>query len=495
MWKTLFIALGIILLLCICVAAAISIVHTTELPRILTERSLEKKLGTEVFIHQLTTEWGNDTQLSGIRFQLPTEQPWFVEIDSVRVKHNHLLNALIGNLKLFSIQTEGAALRLYSDDKDIVRFTAGNADITVHIQYNTGEEKATVSTILIDDKNFGHIKTIVSVNEQEVQIKDIDGTVFTGEVSGQTDIQMDNWKQTRVEIAWQNVDLRRLGQWLPEAAPWLGVTTGRIEIEPSEQKHPLEPLSFNADININNDIFGDLNMESVRFSGAVGRKRFLLTDIFMPVLDGIVQGRMRLSKKEHGFFLYTKCSFNDLNLNRAAKIFAQNPNDIVGRLNGNGYLMTSLTMEDMSGSVNLALQGSNLAGSRIVGTLYNALNLKSNVSDPRGHGWAELRFSGKQLNIADFYYYNRGVEILGEGRILNLSQGKNSPVQGAVLATTRPLKDINLPGMETLDKLLFFAQKDTASVQIGGTVDDIQVEVVALPQIRSFLRNLLGGSD
>jgi len=221
--------------------------------------------------------------------------------------------------------------------------------------------------------------------------------------------------------------------------------------------------------------------------------RLLVTAFEVPLFDGLIEGRARLTRKEDSSMMYVNCTLTDIDLHRAAEAFSEKPGTIAGRLNGRGFLTGSLEFDDMSGDIDLRLSESNLAEHPVIGTLYNSLNLKLADAEPRGYGRVRLRFQGRRLGIRDFYYYNRGVEVLGAGAIEDFLKGNASPVEGTVLATTRPLKELDLPGVETLDKIMYFAQQELTTVKVDGTLGDVQVKVVALPQVQSFLNKLLGG--
>lgn len=61
------------------------------------------------------------------------------------------------------------------------------------------------------------------------------------------------------------------------------------------------------------------------------------------------------------------------------------------------------------------------------------------------------------------------MEVRGAGAIKDLSLGLDSPVEDYAIGSTRPLKEIRLPGAAELDKLMTSLQKSVASVRIEGT--------------------------
>jgi hypothetical protein len=485
----------ILILLPLFCAIAFHIILFTDLPKTVTEKSLREKLQTEVTIKKLKTEWEGYSHLTGVSIRLPVKRKCFLNIESVRVKHNNPVELLIGkNLKVSSLKAEGAKLRLYQKgiEKDVKALSVGNAEISIAVKDLNSDNKS-ISTIMIEDKDLGHIDARASFKDNLININRIDGRLFEGDFTASAVVEPNQWDKTQINVSWKDLDIRQIGRWWPKADELLGVTSGKIEIKPSESRRPLEPLAVNGHVNMKGKIFKDLKTEGFEFNGAIGLKRILLTGFEMTMLDGYVRGNARVSKKADGYFFYTNWNLDNIDVNEVAAFFPAKKR-MAGRINGKGYFMTSVRMNDMSGYLNLTLKESNLANNKIIGTLYNSLNLKLDASKPRGHGRAELRFNGTKLEISDFYYYNRGAEIRGTGVIRNLRQGMDSPVEGVVMATTRPFKEIDLPGINILDKFLYLAQREMASVRVDGTLEDTQVKVVALPEIQSILTRLLGGT-
>lgn len=93
--------------------------------------------------------------------------------------------------------------------------------------------------------------------------------------------------------------------------------------------------------------------------------------------------------------------------------------------------------------------------------------------------------------MPSFEYFNRGVEIRGAGQIKDIHAGGDSLVEGYAVASTRVLKGVSLPGVQSLDRLMASLQTGAAAVQIEGTLGDVQVKAVPLPLVSSEFRRLL----
>ena len=69
--------------------------------------------------------------------------------------------------------------------------------------------------------------------------------------------------------------------------------------------------------------------------------------------------------------------------------------------------------------------------------------------------------------------------------------GEQSPIDGYVMATTRPLKGQKLPGLADLDRLLSSLQKNVVTVTIHNTMGEPRVKVVPFAQVQTALKGLL----
>ena len=154
---------------------------------------------------------------------------------------------------------------------------------------------------------------------------------------------------------------------------------------------------------------------------------------------------------------------------------------------------SAVILRRLTGTADFQLNETDLVNNNVIAILYNSLNLKFNQAQPTGVGQISLRAEGPTLQIPSFYYFNRGVEVRGAGAIKDLNQGKDSPVEGYAIGSTRPLKGIHLPGVEELDKLMTSLQKGAASVRIEGTLGKPEAKVVSFPEISSAVRRLLWG--
>jgi hypothetical protein len=101
-----------------------------------------------------------------------------------------------------------------------------------------------------------------------------------------------------------------------------------------------------------------------------------------------------------------------------------------------------------------------------------------------------LRLEDYTLLIGEVEYFNRGVDIVGSGRVEDLRMGEASPVSGVAVARIRPLRDlrVGLPLISEVDELLAALQSGGASIVISGTVADRRLDRATEREIRQAVR-------
>ena len=81
----------------------------------------------------------------------------------------------------------------------------------------------------------------------------------------------------------------------------------------------------------------------------------------------------------------------------------------------------------------------------------------------------------------------------GQGTIENLRLGKDSPIAGYVVGSTRPLEGLGVPGARALDKLMESFQRNAVPVRIRGTLGEPETKAVPFQEVSSALRTLIWG--
>lgn len=357
---------------------------------------------------------------------------------------------------------------------------------------SAGGEAQVAGRILLEDQDFGRIHFMTVIVEQTVSIRELVLETLGGSVQGRARIPLNRWQNSEAQLKWQGIEPKRLGPWISRFEQFEGMVSGSLTLEqvPGEA-HPLEPMRLALDADVADGGFGPAQIDSCHIIGYAGSDRLLIDEARFRVLDGQCEARARVTRHAGERFVLISADFNDLDLSQLVHAMDPNAGVYVGRLAGDASILSSSGQVSLGGKANVRLTESDLAGNSIVQALHSTLNLQFGKQQPTGTGEITVQFEGSSLVIPSVVYFNRGVEIRGAGRIRDVILGSESPIEGYAVASTRVLKGIELPGVDSLDRLLATFQTGAASVKIGGTLDEVKVEVVPLPLVLGSFRRLL----
>ena len=127
-------------------------------------------------------------------------------------------------------------------------------------------------------------------------------------------------------------------------------------------------------------------------------------------------------------------------------------------------------------------------------TLYDALRVSTAPKKPIGHGSLDLTLENSTLTLRELRYFNRGVEARAASiSIANIFKLPDSPLDGYIVGSARPLADIKLPFFADVDQILTVLQSGLTTVKIEGTVRNPKAKIVPFSEVSDALRRLLIG--
>ena len=113
---------------------------------------------------------------------------------------------------------------------------------------------------------------------------------------------------------------------------------------------------------------------------------------------------------------------------------------------------------------------------------------------PTGYGKAEFRLEGGAVDVPVLRYFNRGLQARGSGRLTNIWGGPDqAKLDGYVIGTLRPLKDLKLPFAADVDKILSVVQQSVTTVRVEGTLHHPKPRSAAFSEAGETLRRILVG--
>jgi uncharacterized protein YndB with AHSA1/START domain len=147
----------------------------------------------------------------------------------------------------------------------------------------------------------------------------------------------------------------------------------------------------------------------------------------------------------------------------------------------------------LTGEADVHLTRSDLANNAIVGGIYDAMRLHIGRDQPTGAGRAQLRLEQGVLNLTNFYYNNRGVELRASGRALDIFRAGDSPIEGYAVGSARPLRELKLPFFAEADDILNALQKSVTTFHVTGLLAKPNLQSAGFSEITHDLRGFILG--
>jgi hypothetical protein len=346
--------------------------------------------------------------------------------------------------------------------------------------------------VIWDHNDIGRLNLSTRLDGKALHVSEFRAEVLGGLIDGEATIPLNRWTDSVARFAWRGIEPWPL---LPPSnrfiAPGSQLDGSLVAEHIGNELRALEPMKLRLNAALTAGSANPAGVRDCNLVGYLGPRRLLVDRLLVHLLDGKVQARGRISSHPDGLYLSAVADFNAVDLNRLVHTLDPNAAEMPGRLAGTVNAVFSRRRGLMGGQADVSITRSDLINSRVVRTLYDALSLNLGAREPTGTGQARILLDGKRATIPSLVYFNRGVEIRGAVQIDDISLGARSPIGGYAVGSTRVLKDIRLPGVRELDRLMSSLQTGVASVQFDGTVGETKVTVVPLPVVSGALRRLL----
>ncbi len=392
-----------------------------------------------------------------------------------------------------SIQFNSTDWPLRWDAQPVILAADSDVDLQLDLLKTSLEGQGQLSSRLIwQDRELGRMTTSVRVHERVLEVDRLRGDLLGGWAEGSGRIRLDRPTDSTGQLRWGDIQPDQLASWWPQAARAGGRFSGALTARQVEgQSRPLEPLRLEFQAEMADGHVGAAQVRDCNVVAYLGRRRFLVDASTFRLLGGEIRGWARVSPHAGKLHLQVAADVNNVDLGQLTRVTDPNTKPLIGKLSGRGTLLTSSDWRHLNGQADLSVTESDLVNNAIVRTLYDTLSLDVGQSKPQGTGQIDVIFEGRRVRIPSFVYFNRGVEIRGAAKMMDYTLGANSPVDGYAVGSTRVLKDVPLPGVRQLDRLMSSLQTGIASVTIKGTVGQTQVNVVPLPVVGEAFRGLL----
>ena len=216
------------------------------------------------------------------------------------------------------------------------------------------------------------------------------------------------------------------------------------------------------------------------------------------------------------YFAQGTVAFSGLQVGPVVRSVAPEQDRVQGELAGNVVARGSLqqltelagvqALAAFSGSGRIELSKAELGGVGAVDKLVGGARSRADekaieaadarAADGRGRGTVRFRVEGDTLTVQDLSLLVQGIEIKGAPVVRELSQLPDSPLDGFVAATARPLADTRLPFLASADDALAALQSTVTAFKLKGTLADLgpdSLEPVSLAELGGTLKDIFGG--
>ena len=378
----------------------------------------------------------------------------------------------------------GSDLRVLLDSK---------ADIQVDLARKSTDGEGWFSgQFLCGDQVLGQTGASVSLRNGIVEVNDLSGDLLGGKVEGSARIPINQWTASAGHLQWRDIQMNRLAPCWPPAQRLEGTCSGTLAaVEVTDRVRALEPIRLELKTSFAGGHVGPAQFGDCHAQAFLGRRRLLIDKFDMYLMGGHLSAWGQLSPHTGILSLSMGTDFNDIDLSQLTHVLGSERSTLTGKLAGQGTIITATDWRRLNGEARVTISQSDLGDNPIIRTFYNALRLSADPARPVGTGQLNIRFSGSRIAFPSFVYFNRGVEIRGAGQIDDFRRGADSTVQGYAVGSTRVLKNVQLPGISELDRLMATLQSSAVTVVVRGTAGKPEAKVVPLPEVHSALRYLL----
>ncbi len=412
----------------------------------------------------------------------------------------------------------GATVEIDLDGFDLF----GEVDLEIDLSYR--------------DEPIGRVDLQSDLDGRQLLIGKLRASGLEGEVIGTGELWLDpeRWTESRLAIAWSELDLAALGRFAEVFEPLRGTSSGSMIVERDESPRAHEPMRVLVEGTIDNGSIREISIgrkglergltperhdqessrlgreiEDDREPGGIERpdspadleaelhfspQRIVLDRAVLQAVDGEIRLRGRVSRHDGMPYVHLILQLHNLDLEQLVHAAELTTDPTPGRVSGTASLGGYLAENPrLFGRSRMELSQSDLIALPGFAQVFSALRLDIGTIDPSGVGVAELRLEGNALEIYRITYFNRGTDIIARLRVEDIARGDQSEITGLAIGAVRPLAGVSLPFLDLLDRLIDAAQRDTASVRIRGTVREPQTEVVPLRELMGAVERLIRG--
>lgn len=421
----------------------------------------------------------------------------------------------------------GWPLELSVQDVDFEVF--GQIDNQLDLNLGTGGARGSVTLDVhaaYKQLDLGLAKVQATLRDRVLEVNGVNAPLFGGTVTLTGSVDRDDLLKSRAYLTIVGLDASQLSMFDSRLQGLQGKFTGLATLSAPDSSRPLAPLQLRLSLVNEGGAYRSVPIGSINLLGYYddGRKRDefseanerLLVDgagdapnnpaakaaatsqpaLGIELAGGKIRPWARLTRHpgEKLWATQLNLQFDKIQLNPFVRMVDPKHEPMPGELNGQAMLVGE--PRDKSrffGDATVKLEHSDLANYSVISSLYDLMSIKFFSTEPAGRGTIAARLEGPNLNITRFYYFNRGVEARATGTVFDIWNMPDSKLIADVVGSVRPLRDLKLPFIADVDKLLTALQGTLATIHVEGTVHDPKIRSVPFAGISSSLRELILG--
>jgi hypothetical protein len=365
-----------------------------------------------------------------------------------------------------------------------------------------------------DQVDLGVLRTEGRVDHHTISLTKIAGEGnLGGTTQGTASYDFDDVLKARADLQLTGVQSEALLRLFPEVKGLHGSISGTLRVGPPLEPRPLGPLQFTAAVSMEDGGWRAIAVKSANLSAFYDpgtatsaptgdrETRFVLGNSVISMAGGDVRLFARATRHPGAAESGARVPWSSnvtidaarLDLNQVTHAADPEARDTPGRLDLRFTLIGDpRDPQTHTGVGSATLTDTDLGQNSIISALYGIMSIKPSNS-PTGSGSATFRLTGSALDITSFRYFNRGIEVRGVGQLTDLWLGGDSGVNAYVLGSVRPFKDLKLPFIVDLDKVLNVIQQGSNPARITGTLKHPKVDPALFADIGQGLRSLILG--
>lgn len=368
------------------------------------------------------------------------------------------------------------------------------------------------ATIAVKDQTIGlHVDSQFA--GRRLLLNSISGVGLGGDIAGNGFIDFDKPLTSEGEVQWNNVDAQSIITLVPVLNGLGGKFSGTVRFSPTDyptDRDATGPFAFSGEFCSSGGNWKGLPVGNAYFiahgdyvaasKSAKQSARAVIDRLDWDLAGGNMKGWSRVTWYNGEPFLQVNLNLDKLSLDeivRAARPPGQAHKPTPGLLSGPimaaGNPFTERGQQSASGEAKITLTNSDLVNVKAVNLLYSIMSVQLGPPVPTGKGFIEARLEGKRLEIPAMHYFNRGADIWANAAVVDIFEGRSSPIEGTAAGSIKPLRDLKLPFMADVDKIISALSGSIATVSLQGTVGDPKPKVIPFADSGETFRRFMVG--